>query len=207
VQPSVTLSIRPASFVSVSLGPSFNSQFISTQYVQTVDDATATSTYNHRYVFGELRQTTFSADTRVNWTFTPALSLELYAQPFASTGRFTNFKQLDRPATAEFGVYGASRGTITHDATRDEYAVDPDGTGPAKTFLISKPNSYDHSLRGNAVVRWEYRPGSTVYFVWQQESSGSQPIGDFSFNRDMRAILHEPVTNTFLVKLTYWLGL
>jgi hypothetical protein len=56
------------------------------------------------------------------------------------------------------------------------------------------------------VFRWEYRPGSTLFLVWQQSRAGVEGIGDFSFRRDFDAIFSNPAVNVFAVKMTYWLG-
>ncbi|PYO79282.1 MAG: hypothetical protein DMD63_04735 [Gemmatimonadetes bacterium] len=84
------------------------------------------------------------------------------------------------------------------------YTIDPDGPGAAPSFSIDNPDFRTHSLRGNAVVRWEYRPGSALYFVWQQSRSDFLPFeGDFRTRREMMAIFGRP-SNVFLVKVTYW---
>jgi hypothetical protein len=140
----------------------------------------------------------------VNWTFTPNLTLQVYAQPFVSAGKYDDFKQLHAPRTVNFDVYGQGTGTITRG--NGLYTVDPDGSGPAPSFAIGNPDFNVRSLHGDAVLRWEYRPGSTLYFVWQQERNDYQPYGDFAFRRDAGAIFRTVPTNVFLVKLAYWLG-
>ena len=87
------------------------------------------------------------------------------------------------------------------------YHVDPDGTGPAAAFDVANPDFNFSSLRGTAVLRWEYRPGSTVFFVWTQQRSGSEAFGDFDFNRDKSALLSDRPVNVFQIKASYWLGL
>lgn len=62
------------------------------------------------------------------------------------------------------------------------------------------------SLRGNAVLRWEWREGSTLFVAWQQRRSDSEPIGDFDFGRDRRALFQTRPDNIFLVKMNYWLN-
>jgi len=202
--PSVGVVLRPASNVSLTFGPRLTKLESSNQYLQTVSDSTATATFGSRYVFGRLHQTTLSGDTRVDWTFTPRLSLQLYVQPFVSAGRYAEFKELRRASSADYGVYGAGQGTIAADSSG--YVVDPDAAGPARSFTIAQPDFNVRSLRGNAVLRWEYRPGSALFVVWQQQRSGSQAVGDFDLGRDVGAIFREPVTNVLLVKLTYWLS-
>jgi len=175
------------------------------QYVATVPDTTAGATYGARYVFGTLEQTSISLDTRLNWTFSPKLSLQLYLQPFVVSGLYKDLKQLKTPRTYDFDVYGRSTGTILRDST-GVYRIDPDGPGPAATFGIPDPNFNFRSFLGNAVLRWEYRPGSAIFLVWQQSRSESQPFGDFDFSRDFRALLEKGPENIFAVKATYWLG-
>jgi hypothetical protein len=201
--------IRPSSNIKISISPGIDQLHNTLQFVQSVADPSATVTYGRRYVFADLYQTTFSANTRVEWTLTRALSLQMFAQPFAASGHYNNFKELARPASGDYPTYGSSGSSIspvTANGVVQSYTVDPDGAGSAPAFTISNPDFRVHSLRGNAVVRWEYRPGSTLFFVWQQQRSAfDQYVGDFNFSRDTRAIFAQP-TNVFLIKATYWLA-
>ncbi|HEY8309472.1 MAG TPA: DUF5916 domain-containing protein [Gemmatimonadaceae bacterium] len=201
---SLSMDVRPASFVHVNFGPSWDVQHSTNQYVRAVKDPLASTTYGSRYVFSNLSQSTLALDTRLDWTFTSALTLQLYAQPFVSTGKYASFKQLHAPRTHTFDVYGKDVGTITHSA--GTYTIDPDASGPAPSFDVGDPNFNIRSLHGDAVLRWEYRPGSTLFFVWQQQRDGFEPIGDFSLRRDAGAIFRAQPTNVFLVKLAYWMG-
>ena len=139
----------------------------------------------------------------MDWTFTPKLSLQLFAQPFVSAGRYSAFKELLAPRTQKYGMYGNGYGTLTRDGT-GAYTVDPDGAGPAPSISVGNPDFNVRSLRGDAVLRWEYRPGSAFFFVWQQQRSAFAPVGDFAFSRDVGAIFREQPTNVFLVKATFW---
>lgn len=201
---SLTLDARPASFVHLSFGPTLTQQRSTDQFVRTVNDPLATATYGHRYVFANLKQTTLSLDTRVDWTFTPTLTLQLYAQPFVSAGTYRSFKQLRAPRTYDFDVYGSSTGVITTGSSG--YTIDPDGALPAPSFALGNPDFNVRSLHGDAVLRWEYRPGSALFLVWQQERNDLQPYGDFALSRDAGAVFRTIPTNVFLVKLAYWFG-
>ena len=203
---SVSLDLRPTSNVHINFGPSANRLHDTEQLVRTVGDAAATSTYGRRYVFATLTQTTLSLDTRVDVTISPALSFVMYAQPFVSTGRYEGFKEFLTPGQYDFARYGVDRGIISYDATVARYTIDPDGTGASPAFTVSQPNFNVRSLRGNAVMRWDYRPGSSLYLVWQQQRSDFQQIGDFDTRRDVGAIFRTVPTNVFLLKGTYWIG-
>jgi hypothetical protein len=200
------LSLHPSTSVLLRFDPTIRISRDMAQYVTTVGDPTAGETFGARYVFGTLEQTSISLDTRLNWTFSPKLSLQLYLQPFVVSGLYKDLKQLRTPRTYEFDVYGKNSGTIVRDST-GVYQIDPDGGGPASAFSVADPNFNFRSLLGNAVLRWEYRPGSAIFLVWQQNRNESQPFGDFDFSRDFRALLDNGPENTIAVKATYWLGI
>lgn len=201
-----SIAVKPATSVFISVGPSYNDDEDAAQYVQTVTDPTATGFGGSRYVFAFLHQRTLSIDTRVNVTFTPELTLELFAQPFIASGAYTSFRQFARPRSLDKQAYGQDVGTIAYDGSTSTYTVDPDGAGPASSFTIDNPDFTVRSLRGNAVLRWQYRPGSTVFFVWTQERNGSDAVGQFDLRNQSSAIFHDRPVNIFLVKVNYWLG-
>ncbi len=143
----------------------------------------------------------------MNATFLPVLSFELYAQPFAFAGDYGGFKELQARRTYAFNVYGRDNGsTITRDGTT--YTVDPDGTGPAAPFTFSDPGFRTRSLKVNAVLRWEYRPGSTIHVAWTQSRSGYfTGDGSFDLGRDLgRDLFVDRPANVLLVKVTYWIS-
>lgn len=203
---SMSFDMRPSSTVHVTLGPELSVSRSTAQYLAAVPDPLATATFGRRYVFANLRQTTLSAEARIEWTLTSQLSLQTYVQPFVSSGAFSAIKEFARPGTYDFAVYGRDRGTIAYDPATRAYTVDADGTGPSQPFAIGNPDFNIRSLRGNAVLRWEYRPGSALFFVWQQQRSGYAPDGDFATGRDVGAIFRTVPTNVFLIKATYWMG-
>jgi hypothetical protein len=207
--PSVT--IKPSSRILVSLSPSYDHDRTAQQFVTAVTDPTAPAVFNgRRYVFGRLDQKTFAMDTRLNMTFTPALTLQLFAQPFIASGSYSNFKEFAGARTRKMLYYGVDNGSrITPSAASGHvsgYSVDPDGSGAAAPFSFDNPNFNFQSLRGTGVLRWEYRPGSTLYFVWTQQRDGSDTLGDFDFNRDRSALFRQRPTNVFQIKGTYWIG-
>jgi len=147
----------------------------------------------------------------VSWTFTPKLTLETYVQPFLATGAYSRFNEYARPRTGELVMYGRDASS-TIAPTRDAsgaltgYAVDPDGPGAAAPFTFANPDFSARSLIGNTVLRWEYRPGSTLYLVWTHDRERDDALGRFAFGRDLRELLASPPTNTVQLKVTYWLG-
>ena len=204
IGPFVTLNPSPA--VRVQLSPSFFNSRAMAQYVTSQEDVNATDTYGTRYVFATLDQNELSMQTRVDWTFTPRLSLQVFAQPLISSGDYLDFKEFARPRQFNFEIYGRDIGTISRDAAQAEYTVDPDGPGSSPLFTFEDPDFNQRFLRGNAVLRWEYRPGSVLFLVWQQSRFGSIPEGAFSPGRDIGGVLSATPVNVFVVKATYWIG-
>jgi hypothetical protein len=197
----------------VVLGTRLTRSHSSAQYVAAFSDTAATGTYGTRYVFAAIDQTTFDVTTRANVTFTPQLSLELYLQPFVSSGDYLALKELRAPRTFDFREYGEEGSTIEREAD-GRYRIDPVGNG-ARTFHVSDRDFNVQSLLGNAVLRWEWRPGSTAYLVWQHgrsqrlihgagDAEGS--YGGFALRRDAREILRIKPENTLMIKVAYWLN-
>jgi hypothetical protein len=201
-----SLTIKPTSSTSFSISPSWDHDFTAQQFVTSFSDANAPAGFGgQRYVFGRLEQKTFAIDTRINATFTPTLTLQLFAQPFLASGHYTSFKEFAKVKSGSMIFYGKDNGS-TIAPTADGYRVDPDGAGAASSFEFGNPDFNVRSLRGTAVMRWEYRPGSTLFFVWTQQRDGFNTFGDFDFSRDRSALFRDRPTNVFQVKATYWLG-
>ena len=203
IQPS--LSMRPSTALKISLAPTYSWTHALAQYVTASPDPLAAATYGSRYVFATLEQKQLAMVTRVDWTFTPTLSLQLFAQPLLAAGHFHDYKQFLKPRAFQFGVYGHDIGTISRDAS-GVFTVDPDGSGRAPSFRFGDRDFNERSLRGNAVLRWEYRPGSALFFVWQQSRSGFIQDGQFDFSRDFDALTNLQPENVFVIKGTWWIG-
>ena len=156
-----------------------------------LDDPAVTSTFGREYIFAGLNQTTLSSSVRMNWIFSPRLSLEVYAQPLISSVDYGDLKALARPRTYDF-------------VPTDGVGPDPDGAGPESGASVKAEDFTFASLRGNAVLRWEYLPGSTFYLVWTQSRAASDDIGSFGFRRALTQIGDAQADNIFLVKFSYW---
>jgi hypothetical protein len=174
------LTFRPMPSLMLTTGLRFGRNISDTQWVNNVTD-----TANH-YVFAHLDQTTVALTGRFNYTLTPNLSIQLYAQPFVSAGDYSQFRQVANARAPDY----AARFT--------PYAYDIGANGD--------PDFNVKSFRTTNVLRWEYKPGSTLFIVWQQVRENDDVPGGFGFSRDFRGIFGAPSTNVFLVKLAYWLN-
>ena len=201
-----TLSLRwkARSNLSLSIGPMLAFVTNTTQWVQGVDDPLMTATYGRRYVFGYLDETVIGSEIRLDWTFTPRLTLQAYLQPYIAEGKYTEFKELARPKSFDYTTYGTGTGGSTIAYADGIYTVDPDGPGgPAAPFLIANPDFNYKSMRGTVVLRWEYLPGSLLYFVWTQNRADYANPGNLQIGRDLGSLFSAPGDNIFLLKVSY----
>jgi hypothetical protein len=196
------LAWKPSPRLYLSFGPTLERNVQDAQYVTSVaaPGEVPADFGGRRYVFARLDQTTVSASVRLNVTFTRDLSLQTYVQPFISAGRYSDFKELERAGTYDFVHYGQAPGTSYADGT---VTPAPGGT----PFALGDPSFNFKSLRGNAVLRWEYRPGSVLYFVWTQERTDEEELGDLRFGASTRRLLDARANDIFLVKATYYLAM
>jgi hypothetical protein len=191
--PNVTW--RPSGRARVSVGGFYNRRVDDRQWVGQV------SLEEEHYLFGRIDQQTLGITSRVDVAFTPTLSLQLYAQPFVSAAGYERFKQVADPMAPRY----ADRYDLL-DTTPIEggYEADLDGDGTAE--FVRDPDFNFKQFRSNAVLRWEYRPGSTLFLVWSQGRNHYAPEGDFQFASDLGTLFDAPTDNVFMVKMSYWLN-
>ena len=201
---NVNATIKPSSNVLASVGPRFTRVSNPYQFVTSAADPLLTAFFGRRYIFAELDQRTLSMDTRLNVTLTPAISLELYAQPFISSAGYSGFSEFISPRQSARRRFTGGEVTVEGSGSAAVYRVAPPG---GNVVAFGNPDFNFRSLRGNAVFRWEYRPGSTLFLVWQQNRSDTERTGDFDFSRDQSALFRTRPDNVFQLKMNYWLGL
>ena len=205
---NASVTYKPTSSVQISAGPTFSKSPSLAQFVTSGADSTATNFYGRRYIFAAIDQRQLSMTTRANIVFSPTLTLEAFAQPLIASGDYKTFREFSNPREPTFNDFrpGIELTSTIVDGSK-QYTIDADGPGTrAQPITFFDPNFNFRSLRGSAVMRWEYRPGSTVYFVWQQNRSDTDPTGDFRFSRDRGALFDAHPDNIFLVKASYWIA-
>ena len=137
------------------------------------------------YAFAHLEQETRSLGVRVSYTATPALSFQLYAAPFVSRGQYTNTRELSATPRAE--------------RYADRYTPYTTPAGTSLGFDVLQ-------VRSNSVVRWEFRPGSTLFAVWTHGRDGYDgAFRDRSWRDEYNDLFALHPSNTFLLKLAYWM--
>ena len=190
------LAPRWQASVDLAHSRSLNTQ----QYVTTRDDGGAV-TYGNRYVFSHIERSQLSAPLRLNYAFSPDLTLEIYAEPFAASGRFPEFGELAAPQARKLRTYGTDGTTITEQADGSNLVTDG-----ATSFTIDNLDFNRLSLRSNVVIRWEWAPGSTLYLIWQQDRRESTDAGELVGFDSLGDALTAPGDNFLALKASYWIG-
>lgn len=200
----VEATIRPSPNWELRVSPNFSWERNAAQYVTQTDVLPFAPTYGNRYVFSDLQRRSFSLETRLNVAFSPYLTLQMYAQPLLSSGDYLNYKQLLRASSFDFDVL--NEGTRSFIDPVDGYRyLDFDGDG-MPDINFSDRDFNIQSLRMNVVLRWEYRPGSRVFLVWQQTRSERDENGTLDIGRDFGNLFGGESENIFLIKFNYWFG-
>ncbi|HWN69581.1 MAG TPA: DUF5916 domain-containing protein, partial [Haliangium sp.] len=201
------LTLQPTDRLSVSLTPRYVRLSDNRQYIATIDEAGLAGnpeTYGARYVFGTIDLRELAVQARVQVVFTPELALDLYAEPFASSGRFHGFGELPKPRSRGLTVYGRDQGTITRAMDADTYEVRVGGD----VFGFDDPDFTALSFRSTAVLRWEFWPGSTLFAVWQVNRADDlgtpESVAPFGGPGAWTHAVGSPGTQTFALKLAYW---
>jgi hypothetical protein len=176
VEANPTVRWRPTRTARLEGGLRFAKNNDDAQWVGNVTDAAAAT----HYVFGRLEQRTVAMTLRANYTMSPNLSFQSYAEPFVSAGRYARFRELTNGRAAAYA---------------DRFAP---------YAYASNPDFNFRSFRSTNVLRWEYKPGSALFVVWQQGRQEDGEQGNFRFGRDFGGLFQSPARNVFLVKFSYW---
>ncbi|MSR07110.1 MAG: hypothetical protein EXR93_08610 [Gemmatimonadetes bacterium] len=196
---NLNLTTRPTGQWGFSVAPRYQRSVDSRQYLATRPGGSA-STYGQRYIFSFIDRGTLSAQVRASYLLQPDLTVELYAEPFAANGRYYAFGELPASRSRNLRTYGTAGTTVARGADGSVLVVDG-----AASFALPNPDFNIVSFNSNVVLRWEWRPGSTLFLVWQQSRSGIDPRGDLVGPGRLWDAVTARGDNFLAFKVTYWL--
>ena len=191
------VSVRPMNTLSLSFNADYSANTDNLQYVSTLEYGNTP-----RYILGKIVQHTLGLTFRIDWNISTELSIQYYGSPFASVGTYSEFKYVTNPRSGDykqrFSLYTSTRqgNSILLDESGDGI---PDYSIPSPDFSFSQ-------FRSNLVFRWEYMPGSQIYFVWASDVTGSGSTGT-SLRESLRDLGNIFPKNAFLVKASYWISI
>jgi hypothetical protein len=178
---SPSVNLRLSTRFDANIGAAWNRNHANIQWFGNFTDAAGT-----HYSFARLEQRTLSLNVRVDYTATPDLTVQFYGEPFVSTGTYSDFREVS--------------GTPRAAAYDQRFVPFTPPSSAAMGFTVKQ-------LRTNAVARWEYLPGSTLYLVWSHGRQGStERVSERAWSSEYRDLLELHPDNTFLIKIAYWLN-
>ncbi|MEM6771395.1 MAG: DUF5916 domain-containing protein, partial [Bacteroidota bacterium] len=194
----IEFSYQPIDALSLSFQPSLNLTEREDQYFDTQQDGDRMG-----YLHGHIKQQTLSLTLRGTYNITPDFTIQYYAQPFVARGIYDNFKIVDNPLAKSFDdrFYTFPLESITFDSDDNLFSVNDDADEDVD-FAFRDPDFNFVQFRSNLVIRWEYRMGSTLFFVWQQGTEGGVDPKQNVFST-LPDLFGNDIRNTFLVKATY----
>jgi Domain of unknown function (DUF5916) len=189
-------TVQARSNLDFFVGPSIYARNDPMQYIDRIGPADALDSH---FIFARIHETDVSMTMRMNWAFSPHLTLQAYAQPFISSVHFNQYKDVNNP--------GADRYTDRFRMLAPgDYAFNESGTDAALKF--DRPDFNFRQLRATVVLRWEYRPGSTVFAIWRHgRTDDAFSDGRFHPGRDLSDLATADSENIVMVKANYWIGL
>ncbi len=199
------VTIKPMKFLELELSGRYNPTYNQQQYVTEVDYLE-----NKRYIMGTIRQDIISASLRINCNLTPDLSIEYWGQPFFATGTYNDkeFKYASSPTSnvynERFNIYNENQ--ISRDSDFEEYSIDENQDGIADYTFVN-PDFNTKVFLSNMVLRWEYRPGSVLFFVWSQNREDYDVQHNSDFSDNVNSMFDFKPHDTFLIKLSYRIGI
>jgi hypothetical protein len=156
-----------------------------------------------RYVLGTINQHTLGATFRIDYNITPELSIQYYGSPFATVGKYSEFKSVTNPKAAEY----SSRYTILNPVLKDGSYEISENDNSVIDYTFGNPDFNFSQFRSNLVFRWEYRPGSQIYFVWSQDRTNYIAPGNNSVFNALDNLRNVYPNNIFLIKFNYWFSI
>ncbi len=192
------ITMQPGSRWQLSIEPEYEREINTQQYVSALTGG-GLATYGGRYIFAHIDRSTYSTQFRWTYTFKPDLTLDFYGEPFAASGRYGHIGELIAARSRQLRIYGTDGTTLTTlaDGTRRV-------TDGAATFTLRNTDFNVQSFRSNLVLRWEWRAGSTLYLVWQQDAESELIAPDRVSVGDLFSSLGRRGDNFFAIKMSYW---
>lgn len=199
IRPSVTFRLGNHIHLVSQFNYAWNKDNV--QYVATVPLSEGQAEQPH-YLMGRMHQETYGLTFRLQGNITPDFSIQYYGSPFSSSARYDRFKIADNTLSRQYDERFIELSDQQVDYHEGQYHIDNQGW----TGEFSDPDFSFNEFRSNLVARWEYRPGSTLYLVWEHNRTGSRPVYQPGWGSNLQQIWKIAPSNTFMIKANYWLG-
>ncbi len=194
-----SVSYRPINTLKLAMDLNYSKNVDELQYVDTKIVNSC-----KKYILAKINQETIGLTFRIDYNITPEISLQYYGSPFASVGKYSNYKEINNPKAP---IY-SDRFTVLDNPvlSGNDYQIDENNDGKV-VYSFANPDFNFYQFRSNLVFRWEYRPGSQLFLVWSNDRTQWNSPGYYGINDAPSQLSHSFPNNIFLIKLNYWFSI
>ena len=187
---SPRLTVRPSGRASFSLGVRLSRSVNDRQWVRRID------TDAPNYLFARIERTTTALTARVDYAFTPELSLQVYAQPFVGSGRYRDFKRVADPRA---GRYADRFKAVEVVPENTRYLAELGGS----RVSFGNPDFNFKQFRSNTVLRWSTRRGPSSSSSGRRAAiTPTAPAGSTSIPTSAISSARGPTTSSWSSSVT-----
>lgn len=157
------------------------------------------------YIVGKIDRKTLSSTLRAEFFVTPELSFQYYGNPYASVGKYTDYRMVADSKSTDIHKRFSPLNIVTVDG--DRHLTDRSGGHMIRNLTQSNPDFNFQEFRSNFVARWEYKTGSTIYFVWTNNRSRYENQYEPSLLTSLKGINKVKAENAFMLKVNFWFSI
>ena len=192
-------SIMLSNTLKLSLSANYSSNIDDLQYIytKTVDN-------ENKYVLAKINQHTLGFTFRIDYHITPEFSIQYYGSPFASVGKYSEFKSVTSPQAENYNDRFSFLNIVQNG---DEYEVIENNADRSTPVTFHNPDFNFSQFRSNLVLRWEYLPGSQIYLVWSNERTYFENPSGRSVSDAISLLKDVYPASVFLLKFSYWFNI
>ena len=199
------INYRPNEQWKIELDLFTNKEFDTDQFITSIDDELAINTFYKRYIFADITNDSKGFSFEANRIASPQLSFQFFLKPEISQYEYQDLKEFLEPKKYNFNYFSEDQIVHVDDETIE---IDPDRDGMAPSFQLSSDyvKGFNFlSLRSNFIIKWEYRPGSAMFLVWQQQRDHFEVTeSNMELSSGIDKLMKSNATNTILLKVAYW---
>ncbi|MBN2413196.1 carbohydrate binding family 9 domain-containing protein [candidate division KSB1 bacterium] len=205
---NISTNFRPSTGVTLRLGTRFNlsSNLSYTKNLNDMQYVTTESFGNeNRYILGRIEQETVNFTFRMDICLTPDFSIQYYGSPYISSGKYSHLKRVTNPLAKDYNnrFHTMQGAELVYDQKDNIYHVDENLDG-LSDYTFDRPDFNFQEFRSNLVLRWEYKPGSTFYFVWTHGRSSYENEDIVTIDKNFDKLWNIEPQNIFMIKFNYW---
>ncbi len=156
------------------------------------------------YIVGKIDRKTLTTTLRAEVFVTPELSFQYYGNPYASVGKYDDFRKVMQSKSTD---YVKRFSPLLINTVDGERILRDEGKNTIRNLTTNNPDFKFQEFRSNFVARWEYKTGSTLYFVWTNTRSRYQSFYEPSVFESLKGMNQIKAENAFMLKISFWFSI